>query len=82
MDMQRLQEQGRKLERLAGIQFPEYYSRLDPDTIISQPECLVNMRRSEVENGHAAYLAHVQAEMSGGLDGPGGSAPNLSGPMR
>lgn len=63
-------EQGRKLERLAGIQFPEYYSNLDPDTIIRQPQCIVNMRRSAAENEHGSDLEHARAETPDGLDGP------------
>ena len=34
-------ERGRELERLARIQFPEYYSNLDHGVIIRQPRCLV-----------------------------------------
>lgn len=35
-------EKGRELERLAAIQFRDYYSNFDPDTIIKRPQCLVN----------------------------------------
>lgn len=33
-------EKGQKLERLAGIQFPEYYSSITPNIIIKQPNCI------------------------------------------
>lgn len=41
------QKKSQELERLAGIQFPEYYSNLDPNIIIRRPQCLVNLPRSE-----------------------------------
>lgn len=37
-------EQGQKLERLAGIQFPDYYSNIAPNSIIKQPRCVINTK--------------------------------------
>lgn len=50
-------EKGRDLERLAGIQFPEYYSKLASDTIIHKPLCICNRRNKQV-----SYAANPSLE--------------------
>lgn len=42
-------ERSQKLERLARLQLPGYYSNLDFNIILHKPQCLVNSRRSEPE---------------------------------
>lgn len=50
-------KKGRDLERLAGIQFPEYYSKLASDTIIHKPLCICNRRNRQV-----SYAANPSLE--------------------
>ena len=38
------------LERLAGIQFPEYYSKLASDTIIQNHLCICNRGNKQVSS--------------------------------
>ena len=39
-------EKGQKLERLAGIQFPDYYSSITPNIIIKQPACIDKIKNA------------------------------------
>lgn len=43
-------KKGRDLERLAGIQFPEYYSKLASDTIIQNHLCICNRGNKPVSS--------------------------------
>lgn len=43
-------EKGRNLERLARIQFPEYYSKLASSTIIHKPLCICNTQDNQISS--------------------------------
>lgn len=49
------EKQGQKLERLVGIQFPDYYSSIAPNTIIKLP-CCINNPKTPVQNGLSVHL--------------------------
>ena len=42
------QRKGRDLERLVGIQFPEYYSKLATNTIIQRSLCICNRWNKQI----------------------------------
>ena len=49
------EKQGQKLERLVGIQFPDYYSSIAPNTIIKLP-CCINNPKTPVQKGLSVHM--------------------------